>query len=164
MTRQLNVCRVTKDVILQDACREDGQDILSLIRQVRTDHSVDGGPEALDDDLVDVERSYFAARGWFGLLIKDNHIIGTCGILAIDERTCELRKMYLLREYQGQGLGRALMEAALKKAKDLGFQEVVLESNSSLKRARALYEKAGFAECAPHHLTEKCDYTMRKVL
>ena len=36
MTRQLNVCRVTKDVILQDACREDGQDILSLRGQAMT--------------------------------------------------------------------------------------------------------------------------------
>jgi len=72
--------------------------------------------------------------------------------------------MYLLPEFQGLGLGRLLLEAALEAARHLGFAEMVLETNAKLEAARRMYERYGFAACSCQHLSPRCDLAMRKVL
>lgn len=57
----------------------------------------------------------------------------------------ELYAIYLLPEYVGRGIGRALAEAVMARAADRGFPWLrlwVLEGN---RRARGFYERAGFA-------------------
>jgi len=71
--------------------------------------------------------------------------------------TCELRKMYLRRDYRGQGLGKRLLEHALAEARRLGFKTVTLETASVLKEAIRLYETYGFKPYAPSHLSRRCD-------
>jgi ribosomal-protein-alanine N-acetyltransferase len=68
--------------------------------------------------------------------------VGPCREKKIDADG-ELYAIYLLKEAQGQGGGRALFEAAVRAAKDRGFQKMtvsVLEDNSSSRR---FYEKMG---------------------
>jgi putative acetyltransferase len=72
--------------------------------------------------------------------------------------------MYLLAEYQGQGLGRSMMEDALKRAVELGYKEMILETNTLLDKAIRLYRKYGFEEYAPGHLSDRCDLAMKKKL
>jgi ribosomal protein S18 acetylase RimI-like enzyme len=47
--------------------------------------------------------------------------------------------------YRGQGIGQALLDWAAQTAKDLGCCKLTLEVLSNNRRARRLYEKAGFA-------------------
>ena len=54
--------------------------------------------------------------------------------------------MYLSPEARGQGLGQALLEALLKKAKELDFTACYLESTENLKDALRLYEKNDFVQ------------------
>jgi len=68
---------------------------------------------------------------------------------------------------RGTGLGLALGEAALAKAKELGAQKVYLESNTILTPALSLYEKLGFqrlpdnARASPY---ERCNIRMERDL
>ncbi|MFW5714159.1 MAG: GNAT family N-acetyltransferase [Brevefilum sp.] len=50
------------------------------------------------------------------------------------------------REARRQGIGRALTEACLKKAREIGLQEVNLTSRPSREAANALYQEMGFAQ------------------
>ncbi|MFM7367380.1 MAG: ribosomal protein S18-alanine N-acetyltransferase, partial [Sphaerospermopsis kisseleviana] len=47
-------------------------------------------------------------------------------------------------EYQGQGLGQALLYALLKTASDRGLERATLEVRVSNEKAISLYEKFGF--------------------
>lgn len=53
--------------------------------------------------------------------------------------------MGLRPEARGQGLGRALLQAALARAWDCGFTRIELTVREDNHRARALYESLGFA-------------------
>jgi putative acetyltransferase len=53
--------------------------------------------------------------------------------------------MYFLREARGVGLGRALLERALRDAKAAGYREMYLETLGSMEDAERLYRAAGFA-------------------
>ena len=88
---------------------------------------------------------------------KDGSIIGAYGLYPIDKKTCELRKMYLHKAYRGKGLGKVLLEDALSRARQLGFERMILETASVLREAISLYKSYGFVEYCPQHMSSRCD-------
>jgi len=136
--------------------------VLNIVKIVLSDYGLNIDPYSTDMDLSDIEKYYFNNNGWFAVLEKDNEIIGSYGICKINKTTCELRKMYLLKKFQGQGLGKSMMDDALKKAKELGYSRMMLETNSNLNKALSLYYKYGFTEYKPDHLSDRCDLAMEK--
>jgi len=136
--------------------------IFDLVKQVLSDYGLEVSPKKTDHDLSDLNKFYFDNKGWFAVIDDGDDIIGSYGIFRVSERVCELRKMYLFREYQGKGLGSLMMEDALHQAKALGYAEIILETNRLLDKAIQLYKKYGFAEYNPSHLSDRCDYAMRK--
>jgi len=143
---------------------ESGEEntIFELVKTVLAEYGLRTDPQGTDKDISDINKYYFSNGGWFSVIEKDGMIIGSYGIFRINDNICELRKMYLLNEYQGQGLGKLMMEDALKKAGELGYSEIILESNRVLIKALGLYRKYGFVEYTPTHLSNRCDLTMKR--
>ncbi len=69
--------------------------------------------------------------------------------------------MYLHPQHQGNGLGKVMMETALEKARELGYSEMILETNSRLKKANELYTGFGFQFYTPKDLSHRCDLALR---
>jgi ribosomal protein S18 acetylase RimI-like enzyme len=57
---------------------------------------------------------------------------------------CYLAELYVVPERRGQGLGRALMEAAIELARREGATYMDLGTGEDDRAARALYESMGF--------------------
>jgi len=70
-------------------------------------------------------------------------IVGTCALLKDGDRF-ELSKMSVTEGYQGLGIGRRLLTAAIQSFDALGGGELFLETNSILAPAISLYESVGF--------------------
>ncbi len=136
--------------------------VLNILETVLSEYGLEIRPDDTDMDLSDTRKHYFNNNGWFAVLEKDGEIVGSYGIYKIDESTCELRKMYLLKLYQGLGLGRMMMEDALIKAKELGYSIMVLETNKRLDKALSLYYKYGFKDYVPDHLSSRCDLALQR--
>lgn len=80
----------------------------------------------------------------------DGEAVGTVALLpGHGEATVELIKMSARADLRGQGIGRALMTAAIETAREMGAQRVWLETNTVLDAALALYRKSGFRELPP---------------
>ncbi|HWE33789.1 MAG TPA: GNAT family N-acetyltransferase [Solirubrobacteraceae bacterium] len=58
---------------------------------------------------------------------------------------CYLAELYVAPEYRGDGLGRALMEAAIELARGRGADYMDLGTAETDTAARALYESLGFS-------------------
>ena len=58
---------------------------------------------------------------------------------------CYLAELYVAPERRGHGLGRALMEEAIKLARDEGATHMDLGTSEDDLAARALYESLGFS-------------------
>jgi mycothiol synthase len=52
----------------------------------------------------------------------------------------------ILPEYQGRGLGRSLLRASLRFAKEKGYNRTILSVNGENERAQALYIQEGFKQ------------------
>lgn len=63
----------------------------------------------------------------------------------------ELKSMHVLSEYRGRGLSRALLDHLIAHARTQGLVRLSLETGAEpvFAAARALYDRAGFAPCAP---------------
>ncbi len=143
---------------LRSATNSDCDAVRDLVFQVLGEYGLSPDPETTDADLADIEASYQASGGLFDVLVDDaGGIVGTVGLYPLGGATCELRKMYLHASRRGQGWGRRLLEHALARAKDLGFERVTLETASVLREAIGLYERYGFRKCQVSHLSERCD-------
>ena len=57
---------------------------------------------------------------------------------------CELNRMYVTRPARGRGLGRALCEELIRRARALGYRAIRLDALSAQVEAVPLYRKLGF--------------------
>ena len=59
---------------------------------------------------------------------------------------CWLEDLFVEESTRGSGVGAALVEAALAKARERGCRRVELDTNETNERALALYRRFGFSE------------------
>lgn len=96
-------------------------------------------------DIDEVQRVYFQNRGTFLVITDNEKIIGTGAIRRIDEETCEIKRLWLLFEYQGRGLGYRMLQELLAFAKEAGYRRIRLETDRTYQsRAYNLYKRVGF--------------------
>ena len=61
-----------------------------------------------------------------------------------EHRTCEMRRLYVLPEARGQGIGQTLVEQIMEVARGLGYRVMRLDTAPELAVAIGLYEELGF--------------------
>src|SRR6185437_12996424 len=103
------------------------------------------------DELVldDPEGQVVGKGGRVLFALEDGRAVGCCALMALPDGGFELAKMAVADTHKGRGLGRALMAAAVERAKAAGAPRLYLETNSGLAPAMALYRSFGFVEVTP---------------
>ncbi len=81
----------------------------------------------------------------------DDRAVGCGGIARFDDTRGEVKRMYVVPEARGRGLGRRLLEELEAEARRLGYASVVLETGDRQQEAVGLYESTGYARipCYP---------------
>lgn len=101
--------------------------------------------EEPDHLMLDDPETYILASGGHILMAEyQDALVGTCALIKEHDGVYELAKMAVSPAAQGLGIGWALGQSILSKARQLGAHRVELVSNSQLKPALALYDKLGF--------------------
>jgi DNA-binding MarR family transcriptional regulator/GNAT superfamily N-acetyltransferase len=115
----------------------------------------DGGYEALIVRiLADFRSSFDPAREAAWIAEADGRVVGSIFLVRGDAPgTGKLRLLYVEPDTRGMGVGKMLVDACIARARDVGYERLVLWTNSVLTSARRLYERAGFVltEEKPHH-------------
>ncbi len=83
-------------------------------------------------------------------------IVGTCALIRCSDGSYELAKMGVLEKARGLQIGKKLLAASIRKAKEDGVPYMTLETSSKLSTAIALYRKMGFVAIPfdPDHPSE----------
>ncbi|HVV44279.1 MAG TPA: GNAT family N-acetyltransferase [Bryobacteraceae bacterium] len=83
-------------------------------------------------------------QGAFLIAWLDQAAVGCGAVRRLDEKTAELKRMYVDPCVRGQGIGRALVESLEGEARALGVTRVVLETGKRLAPAIRMYEGLGY--------------------
>ena len=111
---------------------------------VLSPHSPEIDEERLDMLLHEKDFRLFAAEAAEGIM-AGMLTLTRCQTLAMSKYWIE--DVIVSPEFRGQGIGRALVEAAINHVKDTDEQSTIyLTSNPSRQAARTLYRSVGFEE------------------
>ncbi|WP_394144741.1 GNAT family N-acetyltransferase [Vibrio atypicus] len=148
---------------------EQNEAICQIIKAVGAEFGAIGegfGPS--DPEVLAMSHYYTDDKQSLYLVATLNgKIVGGCGIAPFNDsaKVCELKKLFLLPESRGLGLGKKMAKQCLSFAKKKGFGECYLDTLTSMTSAIQLYEKLGFEHLnQPLNGTEHsaCDVWMLK--
>ncbi|MCD8488921.1 MAG: GNAT family N-acetyltransferase [Desertifilum sp.] len=154
-----------KDFLIRDWTNGDRNAAAEVIGSVLAEYGLAWDPTGADRDVLEVEAAYWEKGGEFWVVEYQGKLVGTAAYYPVErgEGAVEVRKMYLLPEARGQGLGRFLLQALEKAIAIRQFQQIYVETASVLKEAVQLYERSGYQPTTGVE-TSRCDRIYTKVL
>ncbi|MCJ8154404.1 GNAT family N-acetyltransferase [Chryseobacterium sp. SSA4.19] len=126
----------------------DNEALARLIRDTFIEHQAPKEGTVYSDPTTANLYGLFRKEGsvlWVGEV--GGIIAGCCGIYpteGLPAHFAELVKFYLLPIARGKGLGKALMDQSIISAKEMGYQNLYLESLPEFSKAVNMYKKMGF--------------------
>ena len=104
-----------------------------------------------ENELEELPGKYQPPDGDLLLATCDGEAAGCVALRRLDDRTCEMKRMFIYPRFQGRGIGRALGEAILREAGAAGYARMRLDTSVRQAEAQALYRKLGFREIEAYY-------------
>ncbi|MCL2003769.1 MAG: GNAT family N-acetyltransferase [Oscillospiraceae bacterium] len=118
-------------------------------------------PAGRHSDIANICEAYMK-NGCFWCLYDGTVLIGTvaakniCQVSA-NGKHIELKRMFVLKEYQGKGYGRLLLETVIDYSRKNGFDKILLDTRIDFHAAIKLYRKNGFVEVPAYNDNTNAD-------
>lgn len=108
---------------------------------------IDLSYQGFEAELANLPGKYAPPMGALFLAKKpDGAVLGCVGLRPFDGRgACEMKRLYVLPEGRGLGVGAALVERVLEAAREAGYDRMLLDTLPTMTGAIKLYQRAGFA-------------------
>ncbi|MGZ5877311.1 MAG: GNAT family N-acetyltransferase [Bradyrhizobium sp.] len=98
---------------------------------------------------VDSAQTVYGDRALFLCAVSEGQIVGTGAIKGLDDRECEMARMFVASGYRNRGIGRAIADELIRFARMAGYDRIRLSSNNALVASHRLYERLGFQPVPP---------------
>lgn len=112
------------------------------------------------DDLDDIEAAYLDDGGEFLVGFEADRLVATGGYERLDETTVVLKRLRVDPAYQRKGYGEQLLEELEARAREAGYDEMIIDETGMNTTAQAFLEDHGYevTDTAVHLGTELLSY------
>src|ERR1043165_1120548 len=99
-----------------------------LFREYQSWLQIDLCFQNFEKELANLPGDYAQPEGRLLLAYEGAQLAGCVALRKIDERVCEMKRLFLREEFRGRGLGRQLIEAIIQEAKQIGYDHMRLDT------------------------------------
>jgi len=104
-------------------------------------------------ELAALPLPYLPPHGALLVARVNDDAAGCVALRRIDERTGEMKRLYVRPAFRRFGLGRHLIGEAIRAARGAGYTALRLDTLPSMAAAQGLYRSLGFAEIPAYNST-----------
>jgi ribosomal protein S18 acetylase RimI-like enzyme len=104
-----------------------------------------------DEELAGLPGKYAPPKGRLLLGYDGEQAAGCVALRELDERTCEMKRLYVRPAWRGQHLGRTLAEAIIAAGHEIGYERMRLDTLGGLSAAISLYDSLGFQKIPAYY-------------
>jgi putative acetyltransferase len=104
-------------------------------------------------ELAGLPGLYAPPRGGLFVALDNLEPAGCVALRPLDGDICEMKRLFVRPAYRARGVGRQLAGHVVRAARDAGYAAMRLDTLPFMGDALRLYERLGFARCAPYYET-----------
>ena len=112
--------------------------------------NVDLSFQNFTDELKTINKQYNKPGGALLIAYNGEDAIGCAGLRMINSEVAELKRMFVLTEYNGQGIGKKMLGIIIDIARELKYKKIKLDTLPGMIQAQRLYRSFGFVDIAPY--------------
>jgi ribosomal protein S18 acetylase RimI-like enzyme len=112
--------------------------------------------QSFDEEMAQLPGFYAPPAGRLLLATWNDEYAGVIAMrpLKNDAAACEMKRLYVRPGFRGHAIGRLLVTALIRQAKESGYGRMVLDTvRGQMDHAIALYREFGFREIPPYYLS-----------
>ena len=107
-------------------------------------------PAALQAELAGLPGHYSSPRGALLAAYHEGQPAGCVAMRDLGDGACEMKRMYVVEQFRGLGIGRALAASIIEAARRAGHRRMLLDTGRHQHDAIRLYESLGFTPIPPY--------------
>ena len=132
----------------------EGKEYLAEVRNLFEEYAgtleIDLDFQGFNEELAGLPGTYTPPEGCLFIALWKGHVAGCVALRQFSPGICEMKRLYTKSQFRGLGIGKALCEELIKRARRLGYRRMRLGTLPSMEKARSLYGSLGFKEIDPY--------------
>ena len=108
--------------------------------------------QGFEDELRNLSGRYSPPDGRLLLASVDGKLAGCIALRKLEENICEMKRLYVRKDFRGLGLGNTMIEKLIGDARAIGYSKIHLDTfPPKMEKAVKLYESHGFTPIPPYY-------------
>ena len=133
------------DIVIRSARDEDGESLIVLIGSIFLEYP--GCVLDVDVDMPELRMPASSAKaesGRWWVAEIDGQVVGSAAVMPFEEKTVELKRLYISPLARRRGLGAHLVALAESEARTREARSLILWTDTRFEDAHRLYDRLGF--------------------
>jgi putative acetyltransferase len=139
-----------KNTVITEATAADLEMVRALFSSYQNWLGISLQFQDFEGELARLPGKYAPPEGALLLARDGAQVAGVVALRPLEAGLCEMKRLYVLPDFQGRGIGHALATAIIDAGRCAGYRAMRLDTVSRMTAAVGLYRTLGFVEIPPY--------------